>query len=211
MGDLIHIEPCPWCGASEASANATCQTFMHIEPRAIEGELTVNMDGFGWYWVICDKCHAEGPKYHGKMFRSGNTGPKNFNRDKDKTAIAIKTAVEAWNVRAREQMELFGINNAGTGVFIEPCPFCGESELCTDRSFDAEIWPISPEGALSMCCNSLGEYWTLCAECGAQGPKSFGKHWSFLSVYNDDYQKHSAGRINETLKALDLWNRRFEK
>lgn len=100
MGESIHIEPCPWCGMREADQDAECQKYVTIEPRSIEGALRVNMDGFGWYWVACSECAANGPKYHGETYSTGNTGPKNYRRDPDKTAKAIKTAVDAWNKRA---------------------------------------------------------------------------------------------------------------
>lgn len=102
----IRIDPCPFCGASEARQDFNAQDYATIVPRSKEGELMVNMDGFGWYWVTCGRCFAQGPKYHGETYSQGNTGPKNFRRDKDKTAQAIKTAIDAWNVRA--QPTLFG-------------------------------------------------------------------------------------------------------
>lgn len=100
MSNGIHIEPCPFCGMREAAYDAICQEFIAIEPKSLEGALRVNMDGFGWYWVYCGQCGSQGPKYHGGYWSNGNTGPKNLHRDKDKTAKAIVTAVQAWNERA---------------------------------------------------------------------------------------------------------------
>ena len=98
----VHIESCPFCGMSEARTDAHAREYADIEPHSIEGALSVNMDGFGWYWVMCGNCHAQGPKYHGGTnFNTGNTGPKNFRRDKDKTARAIKTAIDVWNTRTQ--------------------------------------------------------------------------------------------------------------
>lgn len=96
----IAINPCPFCGMREADQSAVCQDYIAIEPRSPEGALRVNMDGFGWYWVQCSECAAQGPKYHGAVYSKGNTGPKNFSRDREKTSKAIKTAVDAWNRRA---------------------------------------------------------------------------------------------------------------
>lgn len=99
MGDAIRIRPCPFCGDREARLDANCQQYIKIEPRSPEGNLMVVMDGFGWYWVHCFKCSAQGPKYHGKTWHMGNTGPKDYRRDREKTARAIKKAVDAWNTR----------------------------------------------------------------------------------------------------------------
>lgn len=104
MGDAIRIRPCPFCGEREARLDAYCQQFVRIEPRSPEGKLMVCMDGSGWYWVYCGECTAQGPKYHGKTWHMGNTGPKHFGRDADKTAKAIKTAIEAWNRRANPSL-----------------------------------------------------------------------------------------------------------
>lgn len=95
-----RINPWPFCGASSADPDAICQEYATIEPKAVGGALRVNMDGFGWYWVMCGNCMAQGPKYHGGTnFDRGNTGPKNFRRCPEKTAKAIIIAVEAWNRR----------------------------------------------------------------------------------------------------------------
>lgn len=99
-----RIEPCPFCGAREALATHVSQDYETIEPRGPEGALTASMDGFGWYWVMCLNCNAAGPKYHGMTWYTGNTGPKNFRRDRDRTAKAIRTAVEAWNTRAQPSL-----------------------------------------------------------------------------------------------------------
>lgn len=96
----ISIGACPFCGAYEARTDAECQKYVTIEPRSMDGDLCVNMDGFGWYWVFCSHCHAQGPKYHGKTYATGNTGPKNYRRDPEKTARAIAQAVDVWNKRA---------------------------------------------------------------------------------------------------------------
>lgn len=108
MSGSVHIEPCPFCGMAEADHDAFCQRFIAVEPRSVEGALRVNMDGFGWYWAMCGECHAQGPKYHGDTYATGNTGPKNMGRDKDKTARAIVTAVESWNRRAEPTLFQMG-------------------------------------------------------------------------------------------------------
>lgn len=95
----IEIRPCPFCGANEARLDHISQNYTIINPRSPEGDLTVNMDGFGWYWVCCGNCYATGPKYHGETYKTGNTGPKSLGRDKAKTAKAIETAVDSWNAR----------------------------------------------------------------------------------------------------------------
>lgn len=99
VGMSIHIESCPFCGSPGMLDTAHALEYTSIEPRG--GDLHVNMDGFGYYWVMCGMCGANGPKYHGEVYGRPNTGPKNYRRDREKTAKAIATAVDAWNVRAQ--------------------------------------------------------------------------------------------------------------
>ena len=108
MSKPTTIEPCPFCGGYQFDARGHAAEYLSVEPRDVDGTLTVNMDGFGWYWVFCHNCHAQGPKYFGGTnYDRGITGPKNFRRDKDKTAKAIATAIKAWNLRQRPQASLF--------------------------------------------------------------------------------------------------------
>ena len=100
MTEHVTIAPCPFCGMREADPGAEFQRYVTVEPRGHEGALRVNMDGFGWYWVQCGNCMAQGPKYHGMTWFTGNTGPKNFRRDRERAAAAIAKAVGSWNVRA---------------------------------------------------------------------------------------------------------------
>lgn len=96
---MTRIEPCPFCGARDGLSTSVYADYVTLENQSPDGALHVNMDGFGWYWVMCSNCHAQGPKYHGGFWAIGNTGPRNYHRDRDKTAKAIVTAVEAWNQR----------------------------------------------------------------------------------------------------------------
>lgn len=103
MSETIHIEPCPFCGCAEFDAQCVAAVYASVEPSATSkdgGLLRVNVDGFGWYWVMCGECHAQGPKYHGgERHDRGITGPKNYRRVPDKTRAAIAAAIIAWNDR----------------------------------------------------------------------------------------------------------------
>lgn len=94
------ISPCPFCGMMEARLGGYFQEYETVEPRSADGALSVNMDGFGWYWVECTECGANGPKWHGATYSTGNKGPKNYRRDREKAARAIRIAVDTWNRRA---------------------------------------------------------------------------------------------------------------
>lgn len=109
MSDAIRIEPCPFCGSTAFDVRCTAAEYATVEPCAIDGHLRVNVDGFGWYWVMCNECHAQGPKYYGKDHAHGITGPKSYWRDHGKTRLAIKSAIEAWNDRCSQtRMDLEG-------------------------------------------------------------------------------------------------------
>lgn len=95
----MNVEPCPFCGMHSVSGRAIASEYVKLEPVDIDGALHVCMDGNGWYWVQCTNCGTTGPRYHGRDFGSGNQGPVNHSRDRDKTAKAVETAVEAWNQR----------------------------------------------------------------------------------------------------------------
>ena len=110
MSETIRIEPCPFCGSYEFDGRCTAAVYAEVEPSAADGNLCVNMDGFGWYWVMCHNCHAQGPKYHGGTnYDHGITGPKNFRRNPEKARKAIKTAIEAWNGRCTQTRMDLGV------------------------------------------------------------------------------------------------------
>ena len=111
MGEMtIHIEPCPFCGASEFGSNRHASEFVHVEPRSPDGALSVSMNYTGYFWVECCNCYAKGPHYGGVGRKQLNKGPAGIGRDKAKTAEAIVRAIEAWNLHERPQPTLWEVD-----------------------------------------------------------------------------------------------------
>lgn len=64
-----------------------------------------------------------------------------------------------------------------TALWIEPCPFCGETSIGANRVAReyVSIEPAETDGALSVCMDGDGWYWVTCCNCHATGPRYYGE------------------------------------
>lgn len=87
---LPDFAACPWCGKSEHAPSLFTAELFGLPYHGVEGNLSVAYDSFGWAWVQCLDCIANGPKVKAPRSR----------KDNDKLRASMVNAVNAWNKRA---------------------------------------------------------------------------------------------------------------
>lgn len=106
MTARVHIEPCPFCGSAAFGSRRIASDYVDVVPKAVDGALSVCMDGNGYYWVECSNCYAKGPHFGGESRSRVTRGPVRHTADSGRTAMATVAAIEAWNLRQPPQLVL---------------------------------------------------------------------------------------------------------
>ena len=102
-----HIEPCHFCGCTLFNSRDKASEFVKVSPSSPDGCLHVGINGDGFYWVRCGNCYAQGPHYAGEGRKKLNRGPVYPDKDRDKTALAIIQAIDAWNLHEPPQQTIW--------------------------------------------------------------------------------------------------------